>query len=257
MKEWIKGRVVRTTRLLGGILPVVALAGCFADRHPITPGSYFDPTHKEMVSVYGPEMDLHVRLAGERSRFFDGKYPSHTVNYDNSISPYPMTSGELFSFLDSRWYWDGQDIVRVNSRTWDFVRFTRDGTQQNSGTRDRGLQEDVVLIPGGPTIMKERDDSDRVKCIKSYGPDGSRLAVVFFDPTGTAFYANLYKDAKLDRMQVFYPNGRLRIEEHYDERGVRRYRSEWDEETNLLSTQTYDFRGVDLEDEFLRWLGWR
>src|SRR5689334_4366509 len=183
-------------------------------------------------------MDLHFRLAMEQGAFFDGQYPSHTVNYDNSISPYPMTSGEMFHFWDSRWYWDGRDIIRVNSRTWNFARFRRDDPQATSVAPGLVREEDTVSIPRGPQIVKERDESGRLRCIRSYDLDGSRRVVVFFDPAGRALYANLYKDNRLDRMQVFYPTCRIWIEELYDERGVRRLYTEWDEEAHVVSTKT-------------------
>ena len=194
-------------------------------------------------------MDLHFRLAAGPSRFFDGRYPRHTVNYDNSISPYPMTSGEAFAFRGSRWYWDGQDIVHVNSYTWDFVRFTRETIRPETNR-----ESDLVSIPGGPTILRERDDSGLVRTIRGYSSAGSLLASVSFDPSGVALQADLYEEKRLKKKRYFYASGRIRAEDNYSTYGFRESRLEWDEEGHLISAKD---RADEAFDEILEWLGWR
>ena len=100
--------------------------GCAADR-TVTAGRYVGSNPAETVTVDDSKIVFAIKIgSGEIHPIVTREY-DYTVNSDDRIQPYPMTSVDAGLGIGRfDWWWDGDVIVREDPRTGEKDRFVRE-----------------------------------------------------------------------------------------------------------------------------------
>jgi hypothetical protein len=109
-----------------GISVLILTASCMTPR-TVEPGTYYDPSGSEHLTIAGTTVSLHIRIEPEdEPAWFLTKTYELRVAADGGLQFHPIASTEFFLGVGRFvWYWDGEVIRRTDAKTGVVTEFAR------------------------------------------------------------------------------------------------------------------------------------